>query len=58
MLLDKIESIENIQTAKGENIEFKKFTPGSTPFVPAVAGYFMGYWVVKKNCSICSNDFV
>lgn len=47
-VLDKIENIENIQTVKGENIEFKKFTPGSTPFVPAVAGYYMGYWVVKE----------
>lgn len=47
-VLDKIESIEKIQTAKGEDIEFKKITPGSTPFVPAVAGYFIGYWVVNE----------
>ena len=47
-VLEKIENIENIQTLKGEKIEFKKFTPGSTPFVPAVAGYYMGYWIVKN----------
>lgn len=47
-VLEKICSTEKIETNSGEKIEFKKFTPGSTPFVPSVAGYFMGYWVVKE----------
>ena len=32
----------------GEEIEFTKITPGSTPFVPAVAGYYMAYFVVNE----------
>lgn|SRR5574344_137571 len=47
-VLEKVSSIEQIETSKGEKIEFKKFTPGSTPFVPAVAGYYMAYYVVGK----------
>lgn len=46
--LEKISSVEKIQTKDGENFEFTKFTPGSTPFVPAVAGYYLGYYVLKK----------
>lgn len=46
-VLKKVSSIENIETQSGEKIEFTKITPGSTPFVPAVAGYYMGYYVVK-----------
>lgn len=47
-VLEKVSVIENVETNSGEKIEFTKITPGSTPFVPAVAGYYMGYWVVKK----------
>lgn len=47
-VLEKVSVIENIETNSGEKIEFTKITPGSTPFVPAVAGYLMGYWVVKE----------
>ncbi len=46
--LEKVAVLENIKTKDGETFEFSKFTPGSTPFVPAVAGYFMGYWVLKN----------
>lgn len=47
-VLEKVSVVENIETKSGEKIEFTKITPGSTPFVPSVAGYFMGYWVVKE----------
>ncbi len=47
-VLEKISVVENIETNNGEKIEFTKITPGSTPFVPAVAGYYMGYWVIKE----------
>ena len=47
-VLKKIESTENVETANGEKIEFKKITPGSTPFVPAVAGYYIGYFVINE----------
>lgn len=47
-VLEKMSVVENIETKSGEKIEFTKITPGSTPFVPSVAGYFMGYWVVKE----------
>ena len=47
-VLQKITSVENIQTNDGEHIEFTKITPGSTPFVPAVAGYYMAYFVIKE----------
>lgn len=47
-VLEKISVVENIETNEGAKIEFTKITPGSTPFVPAVAGYYMGYWVIKE----------
>ncbi len=43
----KISSVE-ITTETGENIEFKKFIPGSSPFVPPVAGYIMAGYVVRS----------
>lgn len=46
-VLQKISVSENIKTANGETFEFNKITPGSTPFVPAVAGYYMGWYVLK-----------
>ncbi len=45
---EKISVTENITTKNGENFEFTKITPGSTPFVPAVAGYYMGWYVLDK----------
>ena len=47
-VLEKISVVENIETLNGEKIEFTKITPGSTPFVPAVAGYYMAYHVIKE----------
>ena len=47
-VLEKFSVVENIKTADGKEIEFTKITPGSTPFVPAVAGYYMAYYVVKE----------
>lgn len=46
--LEKIENHEKIETPDGEIFEFTKFSPASTPFVPAVAGYFMGYYVLER----------
>ena len=46
--LAKIENHEKISTPDGEIFEFTKFSPASTPFVPAVAGYFMGYYVIER----------
>ena len=46
--LEKISVVENIETKNGSTIQFTKITPGSTPFVPAVAGYYMSYWVLKE----------
>ncbi len=45
---EKISVTEKITTKNGEVIEFKKITPGSTPFVPAVAGYYLGFYVLNK----------
>ena len=47
-VLEKITTTENLETSAGEKIEFTKITPGSTPFVPAVAGYYMAYFVIKE----------
>ncbi|MDD3237088.1 MAG: tRNA threonylcarbamoyladenosine dehydratase [Candidatus Gastranaerophilales bacterium] len=44
-----IKSQENIKTENG-TIELLKVSPGSVIFVPAVAGYYMGYYVT--NCFI------
>ena len=44
----KILSTGNIKKASGEDIEFRKFTPGSSPFVPPVAGYLMASFAVRK----------
>lgn len=43
---EKICAEENINTSDGQQFEFKKYTPGSTPFVPAVAGYYIGYYII------------
>ncbi len=45
---EKISVTENIKTSSGKSFEFNKITPGSTPFVPAVAGYYMGWYVLQK----------
>ena len=45
--LSKIANTEKIETPDGEVFEFNKISPGSTPFVPAVAGYYMAYKVIE-----------
>lgn len=47
-VLEKVSVTEKISTKNGEEIEFNKITPGSTPFVPAVAGYYLGWFVLDK----------
>ena len=46
--LEKVLVKEEITTQSGEKIEFEKIVPGSTPFVPAVAGYYMGWCIIDK----------
>jgi tRNA A37 threonylcarbamoyladenosine dehydratase len=46
--LEKVLVKEEIITQSGEKIEFEKIVPGSTPFVPAVAGYYMGWCVIDN----------
>lgn len=45
---DKISSVEKIITKQGENIEFTKITPSSTPFVASCAGIFMASYITKE----------
>lgn len=45
---EKIISQENIITKRGEEIEFSKITPASTPFVASCAGIFMASFIVRK----------
>lgn len=47
-VLEKVSVTEKIITKQGEELEFNKITPGSTPFVPAVAGYYLGWFVLDK----------
>ncbi len=44
----KISELEKVITSKGEEIEFNKIIPASTPFVAPVAGIIMAYGVVQK----------
>lgn len=44
---EKTLSRTEIKTKTGENIELKKITAGSSPFVPPVAGYIMAAHVVR-----------
>lgn len=46
--LEKINIIEQIKTKQGEEIEFAKITPSSTPFVASTAGIFMASYIVQK----------
>ena len=48
----KLSRVE-LTTESGENIEFNKFTPGSSPFVPPVAGYIMAGYVVRSFIEKC-----
>lgn len=39
---------QNILTANNETAQIDKIMVGSLPFTPAVAGYYMGYYVLKE----------
>lgn len=45
---EKITSEEKIILKNGEQIEFNKITPASTPFVASTAGIYMAYYIVKE----------
>lgn len=45
---EKISSQEKITTNSGEEIEFTKITPSSTPFVASCAGIFMASYIVRN----------
>lgn len=45
---EKITVSEKITTQAGEQIEFNKITPASTPFVASCAGIFMASYIVEK----------
>lgn len=47
-ITEKRQSEVDLKTTNGENIKLIKFTPGSSPFVPPVAGYMMASYVVRK----------
>lgn len=46
--IEKITEHEKIRTCTGEEIEFTKIIPASTPFVAPVAGIFMASFIVRK----------
>lgn len=46
--LEKIKNVEKIEKKSGEIVEFTKFTPASTPIVPAVCGYLMANYVISN----------
>lgn len=45
---EKLSSQEKVTTEAGENIEFVKITPASTPFVASTAGIYMSGYIVQK----------
>lgn len=45
---EKISSTEKIITKSGENIEFTKITPSSTPFVASCAGIYMASYITQS----------
>lgn len=51
----KISELEKVITSKGEEIEFNKIIPASTPFVAPVAGIIMAYGVVQKIAFFVNN---
>ena len=46
--VEKRLSCVEIKTKTGENIELKKISPGSSPFVPPVAGFIMASHIVRS----------
>lgn len=47
-VLEKISETEKVTTRQGEEIEFTKITPASTPFVASCAGIFMASYITKS----------
>lgn len=45
--LEKVNTVERVKTSKGEEIEFAKITPASTPFVASCSGIFMASYIVR-----------
>ena len=45
---EKLSEVENVITNSGEEIEFTKIVPSSTPFVASVAGIYMASYIVRK----------
>lgn len=46
--LSNIKNQEKITTSIGKTVELTKISPGSVPFTPSVAGYYMAFYVTKK----------
>ncbi len=46
--INKQFSETSITTADGKNIDLAKFIPGSSPFVPPVAGYMMASFIIRE----------
>lgn len=47
-VLEKIMVQEKVKTQDGDEIEFNKITPASTPFVASTAGIFMASFIVQN----------
>jgi len=47
-ITEKKEGFIKVKTADGEDIKLKKFTPGSSPFVPPAAGYMMASYIARE----------
>ncbi|MDD3012258.1 MAG: tRNA threonylcarbamoyladenosine dehydratase [Candidatus Gastranaerophilales bacterium] len=47
-ITEKKEEFIEIKTAAGEDIQLRKFTPGSSPFVPPAAGYMMASHIARE----------
>lgn len=45
---EKVSNLEKIKTKTGEEIEFVKIIPSSTPFVASASGIFMASFIVQK----------
>lgn len=45
---EKVKVVEKIQTQSGQDIEYTKITPSSTPFVASVSGIIMASYIVQK----------
>lgn len=46
--MEKVTLVENIVTKGGEEVEYAKIIPASTPFVASASGIFMASHIVKK----------